>query len=292
MRSAHAAFSRCVAICEQQGLARFAIMNDAMLAIIDTWLGNGDAALQRLARSRATARELRHRLAEAMNEEVTGLMLVTHGRFDEAHGHLTHGLALAREIGARRYELMCLMLLARVDWQRGDHEEARAKLDSAWAISEQTSHGFIGAAVQGAKALAAANDDERRRALAKGEALLREYSIAHCHIWFNRDAIQASLESGAWSEAERYASALEDYIRREPLPWTDFLVAAARALAAAGRGRPDRAALQACRDQAIALKDAVFLPALEAALARPACSCLVPGATWFPQRADDGGPGA
>ena len=268
MRTAHDAFSRCVAICEQQGLARFAIMNDAMLAIIDTWLGNGDAALQRLAQSRATARELRHRLAEAMNEEVTGWMLVGRGKFDEAHGHLTHGLALAREIGARRYELICLMLLARVDWQRGDRDNARAKLDSAWAISEQTSHGFIGAAVQGAKALAAANDEERRRALAKGEALLGEYSIAHCHIWFNRDAIQASLECGEWSEAERYATALENYTRREPLPWTDFPVAAARALAAAGRGQPNRAALQACRDRAIVLHDVVFLPALEAALAR------------------------
>ena len=165
---------------------------------------------------------------------------------------------------------MCLMLLARVDWQRGDRDSARVQLDSAWSLSEQTSHGFIGAAVQGAKALAAANDDERRRALAKGEALLREYSIAHCHIWFNRDAIQASLECGEWSEAERYATALEDYTRREPLPWTDFPVAAARALAAAGRGRPDLAALQTCRDQAIVLQDVQFLSALEAALARPA----------------------
>jgi hypothetical protein len=191
------AFSRCVAICEQQGLARFAIMNDAMLAIIDTWLATAMRA-GRLARSRATARDWAS-LAEAMNEEVTGWMLVAQGRFDQAHGHLTHGLALSREIGARRYELMCLMLLARVDWQRGNRDSARVQLDSAWSLSEQTSHGFIGAAVQGAKALAAANDDERRRALARGEELLREYSIAHCHIWFNRDAIQASLECGEWS---------------------------------------------------------------------------------------------
>jgi tetratricopeptide (TPR) repeat protein len=268
MRAAHAAFLRCVEICDQHGLARFAIMNQAMLAIIDTWLGNGDAALQRLARTRVTARELRHRLAEAMNEEVTGWMLISHGRFDEAHVHLTLGLALSREIGARRYELTCLMLLARIDWHRGNVDEARAQLDEAWAISAQTSHGFIGAALQGVKALVAEGDDARRRALATGEALLREYSIAHCHIWFSRDAIQASLDSGAWSEAERYAAALEEFTRREPLPWTDFAVAVARALAAAGRGNPDRAALLACRDEALALQDTVFMPALEAALAR------------------------
>jgi len=86
MLSAHAAFSRCVAICEDEGLARFAIMNNAMIAIIDTWLGQGDIALQRLARAGKVARELRHRLAEAMNEQVTGWMLVMLGRYDEADG--------------------------------------------------------------------------------------------------------------------------------------------------------------------------------------------------------------
>ena len=268
MRSAHAAFSRCVAICERHGLARFAIMNEAMLAIIDTWLGNGDEALQRLARSRATARELRHRLAEAMNEEVTGWMLVLQGRFEEAEVFLIHCLALSREIGARRYEIMCLLLLARIDHWRREPGRAREKLNEAWEISGQISHGFIGAAVQGAMALVAAGDEERHNALAKGEALLQEHSIAHCHFWFNRDAIQVSLESGAWSEAERYADALEARMRSEPLPWTEFPVTVARLLAAAGRGDPDRAALRACRAQAVALRDVAYLPALDAALAR------------------------
>ena len=154
--------------------------------------------------------------------------------------HLTHGLDLSREIGARRYEMMCLMLLARIDLAaRRARDGARANLHEAWTISEQTSHGFHRRGRAGAMALAAADDDERRNALAKGEALLREYSIAHCHIWFNRDAIQASLDCGAWSEAERYANALEEFTREEPLPWTDFPVAVARALAAAGRGTPD-----------------------------------------------------
>jgi len=267
MRSAHAAFAGCVAICERQGLARFAIMNEAMLAIIDTWMGPGDAALERLGRARAVARELRHQLAEAMNEEVTGWMLVAHGEYDEAEGHLARGLELSRNIGARRYETMCFMLLARVAWQRNDRATAQERLRAAWAGSEQTSHGFIGAAVQGAMALMAEDPGERQTALLRGEALLREGSIAHCHIWFNRDAIAASLSCGDWSAAERYAAALEDFTRPEPLPWTDFQVAVARALAAAGRGRADRAALLECRAVAEALKDRAFVPAIDAALA-------------------------
>jgi len=268
MRSAHAAFTRCVAICEQQGLARFAIMNNAMIAIVDTWLGPGDAALQRLARAGAVARELRHRLAETMNEQVTGWMLVSHGRYQEAEPHLQHGMVLAREIGARRYESMCLMLQARVLWQRGEGPAAREHLRDAWASSAQMGHRFAGPIVLGAMAVMAESDTERREALANGESLLREGSFAHCHLWFNRDAIEASLDAGAWSEAERYATALENYTGAESLPWTDFLTATGRALAAAGRGRPDRAALLRCREAAIALQDRAFLPALDAQLAR------------------------
>ena len=268
MRSSHAAFSRCVEICEAHGLVRFAIMNEAMLSILDTWWGNIDVALERLRRSRAAAQELRHRLAEAVNEEVTGWMLVSHGMFDEAEGHLRHGLAIAREIGARRYETVCLTNLARVVWQKGKREEAHDHLREAWAMSAQTGHGFAGAIVQGAMAVIADSDSQRKEALAAGEAMLNWDSLGHCHMWFTLDAIQCSLQSGAWDEAERFAAALEEHTRAEPLAWTDFQVAVGRALASAGRGNADRDTLDSCRKRAIELKDATFVPALDAALAR------------------------
>ena len=268
LRSAHAAFSRCVAICEQHGLGRFALMNNAMIAMIDAWLGPADAALERLARSRAIARELRHRLAETMIVETTGWILVSRGRYLEAEADLRHGLVIAREIGARRFETMFLMLLARVAWQRAAQLEARALLSESLALSTQVGHGYAGACVLGAMALMAEDERERRSALARGESLLREGSLSHCHIWFNRDAIETSLDCGAWSDAERYATALEEYTRAEPLPWTEFQIAVGRALAAAGRGRPDRGRLQACREQTAALKDEAYVPALDAALAR------------------------
>ena len=268
MRSSHAAFSRCVEICEKQGLVRFAIMNEAMLSIIDTWMGDFDVALERLKRSRAAAQELRHRLAEAVNEEVTGWLLVSHGRFHEAEDHLRRGLAIAREIGARRYETVCLTNLARVDWQHGKHEEAHEHLREAWAMSAQTGHGFAGAIVQGAMAVIADGEAQRKEALAAGEAMLNPDSLGHCLLWFALDAMQCSLKSGAWDEAERFAAALEEHTHAEPLAWTDYQAATGRALASAGRGDGDAGVLTACRERAIALKDATFLPALDAALAR------------------------
>lgn len=42
-----------------------------------------------------------------------------------------------------------------------------------------------------------------------------------------------------WDEAERHAAALEEYARPEPLPWTTFLAARARAFASFGKGSRD-----------------------------------------------------
>ncbi|MEO8752499.1 MAG: adenylate/guanylate cyclase domain-containing protein [Casimicrobiaceae bacterium] len=268
MRSAHAAFSRCVAICESEGLTRFAIMNNAMIAIIEEWMGLQDASRARFARASGDAQHLRHRLAEAMTEETRGWMLVQRGEYAQALPHLERSLAVAREIGARRYETMDLMLLARIRIRRGELQEARSLLHAAWTISAEVGHGFAGAILQGGFALTAASAGERSAALALGEQLLRDGSLSHSHILFCRDAIEAALAAGAWREADRYADALAQYTRAEPMPWIDFQVAAGRALAAAGRGEGDRGALAACHARALELHCREETATLAAVLAR------------------------
>ena len=127
--------------------------------------------------------------------------------------------------------------------------------------------GFGGPIALGARALTAAGDGERRDAIARGEAMLDAGSLSHNHLWFRRDAIDASLAAREWDEALRHAAALERYAAAEPLPWSDFFVARARALADAGRGRPDPAALGALRDRGVSLQLSGGLPALDAAIA-------------------------
>jgi hypothetical protein len=93
--------------------------------------------------------------------------------------------------------------------------------------------------VLGGLALATAGGDERRAALVEAEALLAAGSLGHNHLLFYRDAIDSALGAGEWSEAERYAAALEAYTQPEPLPWADFFSVRGRALAAFGAGRRD-----------------------------------------------------
>ena len=47
-----------------------------------------------------------------------------------------------------------------------------------------------------------------------------------------------------WEAVERCARALESFIRAEPLPWADFFIARARALAAYGAGRRDPSTME------------------------------------------------
>jgi alkylated DNA nucleotide flippase Atl1 len=76
--------------------------------------------------------------------------------------------------------------------------------------------------------------------------------------------MEGALERGEWSEARRFADAMEDYTRAEPLPWSNFVVDRARALAAASEDRHDEdliAELVRLRELAV---DVGFMDALKA----------------------------
>jgi tetratricopeptide (TPR) repeat protein len=268
MQSAHAAFVRCLDICERRGFTRFAIMNHCMLAIIESLSGRYVEALARFERARTTARDVQHRFAEVMANESMAWTLVGAGRYAEAAEPLRRGLSLARTVGARRFETILQVSLARAEWHEGRHDVARRRVDDAWALAEDVGPHFAGPVVLGARARFAATEEERRKALSDGERLLRQGCVSHCHYAFLKDAIDVALDAGEWDEAERYASALEDYSRAEPLAVIDFHVARGRALAACGRGDPDRAALEACQRRAIEWRMPGPLEALDAALAR------------------------
>jgi hypothetical protein len=108
--------------------------------------------------------------------------------------------------------------------------------------------------------------------LAEGEELLNGDCLGANYLWFYRHAMEVSLQARAWDDVERYATALEDYTRLEPLPWSDFYISRARTLAACGRGNYNDATaedLLRLRDEAERVGLKVAIPALQEALSRP-----------------------
>ena len=154
---------------------------------------------------------------------------------------------------------------------KGCQSEARGLLIQAASITREIGRAFNAGRIFGASAWVIANDaDFREAALAEGETALREGSISHNHFWFYRFAMDALLTVNDWARVEKYAGALEDYTRDEPLGWTDFYIARGRALAAFGRGRRDEATmneLQRLHDEAQSLGLKIAMQALEEALA-------------------------
>ena len=253
MASAYAAFERCVALCDREGLARFALNNRAMLAVVHSYLAPLDGALHVLDRVRADARELRHRAAEVMADESEAWVRVTQGMHAEAIVPAERSLALAREIGSRRFVLIDQGLLAYAYWHTGRRDDAALALAEAFEVAQDIGMRFVGGILLGARALMARDATELAGVVAEAERLLAAGAPAHNHFSFRREAIDASLAHGDTQGALRHAALLEDFTRAEPLPTVDFVVARARALAAAAHGRADPVVLMTLRQHALAL---------------------------------------
>jgi hypothetical protein len=88
-------------------------------------------------------------------------------------------------------------------------------------------------------ALARVTDDaeECERCLDEAESLLQGSGPAHNHLGFALEGMEACLERGDFARALRCADRLESAFAAEPMPFTGFLAARARALAAWAQGQ-------------------------------------------------------
>ena len=116
--------------------------------------------------------------------------------------------------------------------QREQDEAGQSALREAYLKAHETEFATFGPLVLGAIAKNTSDADTRRHTLSEGRRLLaRGGGIAHNHLWFHRDAIDAYLGMNNWGQALESAAALEYFTRTEPLAWSDFYVRRARVLA-------------------------------------------------------------
>jgi hypothetical protein len=159
-----------------------------------------------------------------------------------------------------------LVFLAELHRLAGRRTDALANAEEAVKVSRETGPAFLGPFALGALALASEDPTARQAALEEGEALLEAGAVSHNHLLFRRDAIEAYVRARDWQAVERCAAALTKYTRSEPLPFADFYIARAYALAACGRGRSDMAELDRLRGEGERLGLRVSVPAIETAI--------------------------
>ncbi|MDJ0942807.1 MAG: protein kinase [Kiloniellales bacterium] len=274
MHSALAHFRDCLELCGRHGLGRIEAANRFMIGTIRIYLNELDGALEDSLASAELAARVGHKRAEIVSRLTAGWVLIDQDRFDGARAQAESGLAIAHSLGAKRFKPFLNESLARIRLAEGDRAGALELLDSALGdVREGGATSFIGPWLLGTIALATDDPERRRAALAEGEEILAGGCVGHNHYRFYQAAMEATLEAHDWDEAERYAAALEAFTRPEPVPWADFYIRRARALALVEQGRGGAAAtreLTALREEArtIGLLSATSL--VERVLARNA----------------------
>ncbi|HVF62672.1 MAG TPA: adenylate/guanylate cyclase domain-containing protein [Casimicrobiaceae bacterium] len=240
-------FRGCVALARTHALGRIEVVNRSMIGFARYYLNELRGAVDDGLAAVDAGLKVGHQRAEMLARFLLYMVLFDLGEIDDADVHLRRGQALAESLGARRFVAQNRIYFAKFAAARADRRAALRELDEAWTISSEVGHAFAGPRILSQKALLTVDTAARREALAEGEALLRGASVSHNFFWFYRDAIEASLEAADWDEVNRYAQALEDYTRPEPLAWCQFFIARGRALAKYGRGQREPDAMAQLR---------------------------------------------
>jgi hypothetical protein len=236
-----------------------------MLALLSMMEIQFATALERARRAIALAEQIGHPRAAMIGYHGLNFVHTELGDFQPALEAGVTGTRIARALGARRFVGEGLILQAISEYFLG-LASARETIREAVEVSREWP-AYILPYGLAAAAMITRDPAERAAALAEGEATIAAGAVSHNVIFFNRMAIEACLTARDWAGVERYAAALAEGMAEEPTPVTEFVVARARALAAAGRGRKDEAELKRLIAQASAVNWRLVLPALEEALA-------------------------
>ena len=269
MVTAFANYDHCIDVCRSHGFANIEVANLPMRAWGRYYQSDVVGALDDcLAGIDGAARDSRYR-EEMLARAASCFFLWEMGDFETSRAQTEIASDLARRLGARNFEPFCLLNLAIIVADE-DSGEATRLAEQSVEICREAGVAFVGPWALGSLALVSRDRDQRQKALDEGERLLGSAGVAHCHLWFYRHAIDASLASAEWDDVARYASALEAFTAQERLPCVDFFIARGRALAAHARDSGDEATrrrLVKLRDKAARHRFVVAKRALDDAVA-------------------------
>jgi hypothetical protein len=228
-----------VRLAEEQGYGRIAVANRHMVGWSRLYRMEFREALEDGLAAAGKAAQVSQLRAEVASLLLVGTMNSKMGNLDLATDHLERTLALTQRIGSGNFRANVLWELSRIRLAGGDPAAARRLIQDALDTARAFAMTFVGPGVLASWAALAEDNTARQKALEEAEAILASGCVGHNYFWFAETAIDDALARGEWDRVERYAQMLEDYTRKQPLPWADFTIRRGRALAAWHRDGPD-----------------------------------------------------
>ncbi len=269
IRTARDYFFRCIEEAQRHNLPGVRLANLPMVAVTSIYCAEIDVANQHLEQ----ALQLAHHISDARSELLVKLVSTTtllyQGRLADTERAAQQTLDMARSLGARRFQAEALSLAATSLLMRGEREQAASIIEEGLELGRSTGMNYCGPTLLGIVARATHDARRRQAALHEGEELLAAGCVSHTYFEFCYHAIELCLQEKQWQEALRYADLLAAYTRREPLGWTDLVIARGRLLAEVGLNAAPVGAI----DRLLGLKASVtslnlglFLPAIDEAI--------------------------
>lgn len=269
MRTALDLVLRCLQLADQHGLVGLRLAYLPMAAAMRNYCGEIESALAIAHEAAAASHRAGNQRTELLARSVGASSDLYLANYESAWRGAEHSMALARELGAGRFEIEGLIMTGLARLGLGHSDEAAAVLEEAAARARATATTYCGPWALAALALAIPDPGRGRALLEEGERLLAQGSVSHNHLEFRMLAIERLIEFGDWPGLSRQVDALAAYTSEEPLPWAEVVMARARALEAAAarpRRRGSVAGLKAALEATERLRFIGLVPKLRAAL--------------------------
>jgi class 3 adenylate cyclase/tetratricopeptide (TPR) repeat protein len=224
-------FRRCVDLAERVNRIRIAEPNRLMLGHCLIYSARFSEAIALIRQAIEKTLPLHDSYAEVFALVSLGVALLLSGNCTTTEPSLEQGMAIAKKVGAKRYESQLLLLRAQCEYFEGNRTLAHELCARANTLVKETGFGFVGPSSCAHSALATDDEAERNRLLEEGEARLGE-ALAHNVAWFYRVAIEIRLEEKNWSAVDALTERfLEFKPEGQPPRFHSMLAERARAIA-------------------------------------------------------------
>ncbi|HEY8266058.1 MAG TPA: BTAD domain-containing putative transcriptional regulator [Steroidobacteraceae bacterium] len=241
VKSARNQFEKCVVEARLHGAIGLALSNAPMLAITRGYCGEVRQGLADCAETATEAARFGDPRSEVLARLLEATLSTYCADFDRTRLTSDRGLAIARRLGARRFEAELMAHQGHAIGELGGVADAQVLLQRATSLALEVARTYCAPWCLGALALHTPNVERAHELLAQGEALLAAGCVSHNHFEYRRVAIEFWLRHDNMREVRRHAAALHDYTKDEPFAWSDALIGRAEYLAdrAENPARPD-----------------------------------------------------
>ncbi len=217
--------TQCLELCEQHHLLSTETTNRYMLATVMIYQLQSSEALKHAQHASNLAYLTANRRAEIVARLTASWIFLERNDLAQAEHEIETALQLSKQLEAHRFVAFLLESRARLNWYRGQKENANKDIETGLKLVERYKlHNFIGPWLASTQALVCEEHNSAFAYLELGESWLESTCVGHNYLRFYQQAIQVAWEYKAPSLLKRYRDKLATFSTDDCNPWSEFYI--------------------------------------------------------------------